>query len=53
MGTCDTAPPIAPGGALAGEFTWPCAHGRVQGELLLAPTPAPRIQSLSLARATP
>jgi CubicO group peptidase (beta-lactamase class C family) len=53
VGTCDTAAPMAPSGALAGEFTWTCAHGRVHGELLLAPTPAPRIQSLRLARVTP
>jgi len=52
VGACDTAAPIAPTGALGGEFTWSCAHGRVQGELLLAPTPAPRIQSLSVMRAT-
>jgi hypothetical protein len=53
VGACDTAAPIEPSGALAGEFTWTCAHGRVQGELLLAPTPAPRIQSLGLTRAAP
>ena len=53
VGACDTAAPIVPSGALSGAFTWSCAHGRVQGELLLAPTPSPRIQSLSLTRATP
>jgi len=53
VGACDTAAAIAPSGALSGAFTWPCAHGRVQGELLLAPTPSPRIQSLGLTRATP
>ena len=53
VGACDTAAPIAPTGALGGDFIWTCARGRVQGELLLAPTPAPRIQSLGLTRATP
>lgn len=53
VGTCDTTSPIAPSGALSGAFTWRCAHGRVQGELLLAPTPMPRIQALGFTRATP
>jgi hypothetical protein len=53
VGTCDTAAPIVPTGALAGEFTWTCAHGRVTGELLLAPTPTPQIQSLTFSRSTP
>ena len=53
VGTCDTAAPIAPTGALAGDFTWTCERGRVKGSILLAPTPTPRIQSLSFARATP
>jgi len=53
VGTCDTSAPIAPTGLLSGHFTWTCATGRVVGSVLLAPTPAPRIQSLSLTRATP
>ena len=52
-GACDTSAAIAPTGALSGDFTWTCERGRVNGELLLAPTPAPRIQSLSLTRAAP
>ena len=31
VGACDTAAPIVPTGALAGDFTWSCEHGRVQG----------------------
>ena len=50
VGTCDTTSPIAPTGALAGQFTWTCDRGRVNGEILLAPTPAPRIQSLTFTR---
>ena len=53
VGVCDTSAPIAPAGALAGDFTWRCDRGRVEGSLLLAPTPIPRIQSLSLVRANP
>ncbi len=53
VGTCDTASPIVPTGTLGGGFTWRCEHGRVKGEVLLAPTPTPRIQSLTLSRATP
>ena len=53
VGTCDTAAPIAPTGALAGNFTWQCERGRVRGSVLLAPTSTPRIQSLTLTRAAP
>ena len=53
VGTCDTSSAIAPTGALSGDFTWPCEHGRVKGKLLLAPTHPPRLQSLGLTRATP
>jgi CubicO group peptidase (beta-lactamase class C family) len=53
VGACDTAAPVVPAGALAGSFTWKCEHGRVNGQVLLAPTPTPRIQSLTFTRATP
>jgi D-alanyl-D-alanine-carboxypeptidase/D-alanyl-D-alanine-endopeptidase len=53
VGTCDTAAPIVPTGALAGEFTWNCERGRVKGPILLAPPPAPHIQSLTFTRSTP
>ncbi|HUU33270.1 MAG TPA: serine hydrolase domain-containing protein [Vicinamibacterales bacterium] len=53
VGTCDTGAPIVPTGALSGDFVWRCDFGRVRGQVLLAPTPARRIQSLSLDRATP
>jgi hypothetical protein len=52
-GNCETNAPIAATGALSGDFTWRCEHGRVRGSLLLAPTRPPRIQSLSLVRAAP
>ena len=44
---------MAATGALSGKFTWRCERGRVKGTLLLAPTRPPRIQALTLARATP
>jgi hypothetical protein len=53
VGTCDTAAAIVPTGALAGDFTWNCEHGRVKGQILLAPTPTPHIQSLTFIRSTP
>jgi D-alanyl-D-alanine-carboxypeptidase/D-alanyl-D-alanine-endopeptidase len=53
VGSCDTAAPMAATGALTGEFTWRCERGRVKGQILLAPTPAPRIQALTFTRATP
>jgi hypothetical protein len=49
-GDCDTSSPVTPSGALAGEFTWRCAQGRVKGSVLLAPTNPPRIQEIKLAQ---
>ena len=53
VGPCDTTAPIVPTGALAGGFAWNCERGRVRGEILLAPTLTPQIQSLAFTRATP
>ncbi len=53
VGTCETTAPLVAATALAGSFTWRCERGRVNGVVLLAPTPAPRIQSLTLTRAAP
>jgi D-alanyl-D-alanine-carboxypeptidase/D-alanyl-D-alanine-endopeptidase len=53
VGTCETGVAISPTGALSGDFTWRCERGRVKGQLLLAPTPAPRVQSLTLTRQSP
>ena len=53
VGNCETNAPLVATGALSGDFTWRCEHGRLKGSLLLAPTRPPRIQSLGLARATP
>jgi serine-type D-Ala-D-Ala carboxypeptidase/endopeptidase len=53
VGDCDTSSPLTATGALTGEFTWRCSHGRVKGSLELAPTHPPRIQELKLAAITP
>ena len=53
VGSCDTSSAIVATGALAGDFTWRCEHGRVKGSVLLAPTNPARIQSLDLARINP
>jgi D-alanyl-D-alanine-carboxypeptidase/D-alanyl-D-alanine-endopeptidase len=53
VGACDTAAPITPTGALAGTFSWRCEHGRIDGNLLLAPTDPAAIQALRLNVAAP
>jgi D-alanyl-D-alanine-carboxypeptidase/D-alanyl-D-alanine-endopeptidase len=53
VGDCETSEPIIASGALSGQFTWRCARGQLRGSLLLAPTRAPRIQSLGLTRVAP
>ncbi|WP_419722994.1 serine hydrolase domain-containing protein [Sphingobium aquiterrae] len=49
VGACTTDAPITPTGAMSGSFTWTCATGRVQGEILLAPTRAVAIQELKFS----
>jgi len=53
VGDCDTSAPLTAVGALSGDFTWRCAHGRVKGSLELAPTRPPKIQELKLAAISP
>jgi CubicO group peptidase (beta-lactamase class C family) len=53
VGQCDTTTPIVASGNLAGHFAWTCERGRVRGDLLLAPTATPRIQSLTISRVSP
>lgn len=52
VGACQTGAPITPDGALNGNFDWPCERGRLQGQLLLAPTNPVTIQALRF-RAVP
>lgn len=49
-GDCDTSAPIVADGALSGRFQWRCTTGRINGQLLLAPTATPQIQALGLSR---
>ncbi|HEY1604626.1 MAG TPA: serine hydrolase domain-containing protein [Allosphingosinicella sp.] len=48
LGDCRTNTPIRPTGALTGTFQWRCERGRIDGQLLLAPTNPPAIQALRL-----
>ncbi len=48
-GRCDTSTPIRPDHALSGTFAWTCAHGTVEGSVLLAPTRPITVQSLHFA----
>jgi hypothetical protein len=53
VGDCDTSSAITATGAHSGDFTWSCAHGRLEGSLLLAPTRPERIQAWQLAAIKP
>ncbi len=53
VGACDTAAPITATGALSGDFTWRCDHGRIKGSLTLAPTRPALIQEWLLDPAIP
>jgi len=53
VGDCDTSAPVIASGALTGDFSWRCQHGRLQGSLELAPTLPPRIQQLRLEAIEP
>jgi CubicO group peptidase (beta-lactamase class C family) len=49
VGECPTAEPLAPGGNLSTAFRWNCAKGKLDGQILLAPTNPPTIQALRFA----
>jgi serine-type D-Ala-D-Ala carboxypeptidase/endopeptidase len=53
VGDCDTGSPVEPTGALTGDFTWRCTHGRLKGSLSLAPTQPPLIQEWVLEPMVP
>ncbi len=53
VGECDTSSTVEPTGALTGDFTWRCTHGRLKGSLSLAPTQPPRIQEWVLEPMVP
>jgi len=45
-GACDVSPAIIATSKLSGRFSWTCAAGIVEGNVLLAPTSTPQIQAL-------
>jgi D-alanyl-D-alanine-carboxypeptidase/D-alanyl-D-alanine-endopeptidase len=46
LGTCPTAEPMFATGALSTAFRWNCERGKLDGNILLAPTNPPTIQAL-------
>lgn len=46
VGDCPASEPVTAVTAMQGTFTWTCAKGRIEGVLLLAPTPSPALQAL-------
>lgn len=48
VGRCTSAEPLFATGALSTAFRWNCERGKVNGQILLAPTNPPTIQSLKL-----
>ena len=53
VGECRTDSAIQPTGALSGTFQWDCARGKLDGQLLLAPTSPAGIQALRFSIRTP
>lgn len=47
VGDCPTADPLTPTGNLTALFRWHCTKGKLSGQILLAPTNPPTIQSLA------
>ena len=46
LGDCSTAEPLFPTGNLSVNFRWNCAKGKLDGQILMAPTNPPTIQAL-------
>jgi CubicO group peptidase (beta-lactamase class C family) len=53
VGDCQTNSPIQPTGTLSGSFQWQCSRGKLDGQLLLAPTNPAGIQALRFSVAAP
>ena len=49
VGGCDTSAPVIATGDLSGTFVWKCERGKIEGNLLLAPTYPQAIQALRLS----
>lgn len=52
-GTCAADEPVMPVTAMEGNFVWRCERARIEGHLLLAPTPAVALQALELRVTSP
>ncbi len=48
LGRCTSAEPLFATGALSTSFRWNCERGKLDGQILLAPTNPPTLQSLKL-----
>ena len=48
VGRCSSAEPLFATGALTTSFRWNCERGKVEGQILLAPTNPPTLQALRL-----
>lgn len=53
VGDCPATEPVRPTSAMEGRFTWTCSHGRVDGRVQRAPTPAMTLQALEFAPGMP
>lgn len=49
VGECATTEPLRPQGYMTANFRWNCEKGRLDGQILLAPTNPPTIQALRFA----
>lgn len=49
VGECATAEPLMPNSYMSTSFRWNCAKGKLDGQILLAPTNPPTIQALRFA----
>ena len=52
-GDCAATEPLRPVSVMEGRFTWTCRHGRVDGRIQRAPTPAVAVQALEFTLAKP
>ena len=53
VGDCPATEPVRPVSSMEGRFTWACSHGRVDGRVQRAPTPAVTLQALEYAAGMP
>ena len=48
VGACPTAEPLFATGSLSTSFRWNCERGKIDGQILLAPTNPPTLQALRM-----